>query len=133
MHPRDGGPVRAVAVAAGLVVAAWAWPGARTVAQTAAVASADVAHGAEDPVAEIPSHAGRLGHVNFRTREAATRRLIEIGRMNKTARAAVIAAMRASRRDTDPEVSERARHVLSILDPPPARTRSDVDGLTHAS
>ena len=60
----------------------------------------------------------QLGDHTFQLRETATRELITIGKVNIAARNGVRTAMTNRRLDEDPEVTERARRVLSAIMPP---------------
>lgn len=59
--------------------------------------------------------AGRLGAERYRTREIATRKLIEVGRRDADHRSLVRSAMNRRRRNHDPEVSQRALRILKAL------------------
>ena len=71
--------------------------------------------------AEIAELLGKLGHEDFKTREAATEKLIALG--DKAVRPPLEA--KAKERGLDPEVASRIEHILDRLCPKEGKTVTD--------
>jgi hypothetical protein len=110
MHMRRS--VVALSAAVAVSAAGWGWAGPAPAAPPAPAPAKPAEPG------EIERLIKELGDDSFEVREAAGRRLAEIG-------APALPALRKAADAADPEVRNRARRLVETLEPPVARPRPD--------